>query len=139
MRRHQVQSLNTPSWERAHPWERTHPCVRSLWKSSLNRSPARKDACAPRDVRSQDIKRQSPRDQLGSRGLCILNWFRQPQELPNRYGPQREPGRGALDFVRAGDVAEFVDLVARQVLEVMKFADVNPLSDQQVVVQRHER
>src|SRR5215510_12396085 len=87
----------------------------------------------------KDIKRQSPRDQLGSRGLRIVNWFRQPEELSNRYGSQREPGRGALDFVRTGDVAEFVDLVARQVFEVMKFADVNSLLDQQVVVQRHER
>src|SRR5215475_7760654 len=57
----------------------------------------------------------------------------------NRYGPHRETGRGALDLVRAGDVAEFVDPVARQIFEVMKFADVNPLLDQQVVVQRHER
>src|SRR5215813_5441334 len=54
---------------------RTQGCVRS-------------QECA----RSQDIKLQSPRDQLGSRGLCIVNWFRQPQELSNRYGPQREPG-----------------------------------------------
>jgi len=31
----------------------------------------------------KDIKRQSPRDQLGSRGLRIVNWFHQPAPIAN--------------------------------------------------------
>jgi hypothetical protein len=55
-------------------------------------------------------------------------------ELLERQRPQGEAGGGAGDLVGHGHVAELVDLLPRQVLQVVELADVDPLLDQQVLV-----
>jgi hypothetical protein len=98
MRRHQAQSLIAPQeTPEAHgidltlsremifspsvtpdisPWfyHRLISNIRSASGARLLINQWRANARAP----YKDIKRQSPRDQLGLRGLRIVNWFRQP-------------------------------------------------------------
>src|SRR5262245_17857484 len=57
---------------------------------------------------------------------------------PQRHGPHRESRYSTLDLVRGSYVAEFIPFVARQFLQAVKFADVNTLLDQQILMHRNE-
>src|SRR5581483_3766784 len=58
---------------------------------------------------------------------------------PDRDRPEAEPGGGATDAVGHAHVTEFVDAVLRQLFQIVEFADVHALLDEQVTVDGDER
>src|SRR5262245_32649773 len=64
---------------------------------------------------------------------------RKPCRSADGDRPQTETGRRAANLVRHADIAELVHLVLRQLLQVVKLADVDTLFDQQVAMHGDER
>src|SRR5262245_50727214 len=63
---------------------------------------------------------------------------RNDSSSPNRDRPQGKPGHGAANAIGHADVAELVNAIARQFLEVVKLADVHALLNQKIAVHRNE-
>ena len=60
------------------------------------------------------------------------------RKLPQAKRPHRESSCRAGDLVRDRAVAKLVHLVARQIFEVVKLADVDALLDEKILVHRNE-